>query len=90
MPGTHTDLIPIQTIDKVPIAMIAATHDHVCPYHLAKWLRDNIATVKSFDTIMGEGHIYFSYAADETFMGYITSALENVDGIDPQDMEFLS
>ena len=83
-----TDLIPIESIDKVPIAMIASTEDPTCPYKTAEHMRDVIPSVVSFDTMEGKDHTYYGYASDKLFMSHVTSALENVDG-PKSEVEFL-
>ena len=83
-----TDLIPIESIDKVPIAMIASTEDPTCPYKTAEHMRDVIPSVVSFDTMEGKDHTYYGYASDELFMSHVISALENVDG-PKSEVEFL-
>ena len=76
----HTDLIPIESIDQVPVAMIASTEDPTCPYKTAEHMRDVIPSVVSFDTMEGKDHVYYGYASDTTFMNHVISALENIDG----------
>ena len=88
--GTHTDLVPIDTISKVPIVMLAGTHDEVCSYSHAEQLRDEIATVEKFVTIVGEGHIFFTYAADSEFVGHITDALHHEGELEQEALEFLN
>ena len=70
--------------------MIAATDDRICSYKNAEKLRDAISSTKSFVTMQGEGHIYFSYASDKAFMDDVIDALENIDGPGAQAAEFLN
>ena len=76
-------------MDKVPVAMIAATLDPTCPYATAEHMRDIIPSVKSFNTIEGEDHHYFAYASDEAFMAHVINALEHIDGPETKT-EFLN
>lgn len=46
-----TPLIPIESIDKVPIALISGTEDPTCPYKTAKHMLAVIPAVKSFQTM---------------------------------------
>ena len=73
-----TPLIPIETIDKVPIAYIASTLDQICPYATAQHLHEVIPAVQAFHTMEGVDHFYYSYAADEAFMNNIIHELENI------------
>jgi len=73
-----TPLIPIETIDKVPIAFIASTLDQICPYVTAQHLNEVIPAVTSFHTMEDVDHFYYSYASDEKLMGNIVHELENI------------
>ena len=74
-----TDLIPLDSIDKVPIAMIAAENDTTCPYATAVTMTEIIyKAVKQFNTVPSEDHTYFSYASDVIFMSYILFALHDI------------
>ena len=78
---THTDLIPLDSIDKVPIAMIAAKNDSTCPYDTAVTMSETMyKAVKQFHTIPDVDHDYFAYASDAIFMSYILSALHDIEG----------
>jgi len=85
----QTELIPIESIDKVPVSMIASSLDPTCPYKVAEHMRDIIPSVVSFDTMEGKDHTYYGYASDPLFMSHVISALENVDG-PPSEQEFLN
>lgn len=86
---TQTDLIPIETIDKVPIAFIASTEDQICPYATAEQTRDTVPAVTSFHTMQGVDHFYYAYATDKEFMDHVIYELENVNPIS-EPLEFLS
>lgn len=87
---TQAALIPLDSIDKVPIAMIAGTEDPTCPYATAQHMKEVIGdAVKQFSTIEGEDHSYFGYASDEYFMSQVIHALENLP-IQETEMEFLN
>ncbi len=78
---TQTDIIPLDSINSVPIAMIAGTADAYAPYATAQHIKELIGDpVKQFVTIDGVDHLYFSYASDTTFMNAVTEALQDVLG----------
>ena len=84
-----TDLIPIESIDKVPVAMIAGVNDPTCPYKTAEHMRDIIPAVKQFYSMENEDHTYFGYASDALFMSHVKEALTNIDGNEAA-IEFLN
>jgi len=58
-------LIPIETIDKVPVAMFSGTVDPTCPHDEAVRGAGIIgADVVDFWSVEGEDHHYWSYASD--------------------------
>lgn len=70
-------LIPIDTIDKVPISMFVGTADGTCPYETALETKDTIgAAVVSFDTFEGEGHGFFGSANKPDFMALLYKQLQ--------------
>jgi len=78
---TMTKEISLESIDKVPIAMIAAANDSVCPYKTALQMKEIVGEdVKQFTTIEDEDHSYFAYASDTKFMNAVLEALEDIDG----------
>ena len=73
----ETDLIPIETIDKVPIAMLVGTADNTCPYDRAVETASIIGdAVTHFESIEGVDHGYFGSANDEWFMNLVISQLQ--------------
>ena len=62
-----TDLIPIETITKVPIAMFAAYDDTIADPIDAKWTKDTIgAAVIHYQMIEG-GHLTFLIGKDMSY-----------------------
>lgn len=82
-------LIPIESIDKVPISMIASTRDQICPYPTAEHMRDVIPAVQSFTTMEDRDHFYYAYASDQTFMDAVIKSLETP-GAPAVETEFLN
>jgi len=63
----HTDLIPIDTISKVPVAMFQGKADKLADPEDAEWARDTIgADVFHYQEIEG-GHMTFFIAKDMTW-----------------------
>ena len=74
---TQTDLVPVETIDKVPIAMFTGTVDEMCSHshalEYAKKIGDAVVAVESFSL---RDHSYWSYASDEDFMTKLVAQLQ--------------
>lgn len=67
----HTDLIPIETINQVPIAMFVGENDKLADPTDAEWTRDtiaqdNVGEIIHYSTIKG-GHLSFMIAKDMTY-----------------------
>ena len=74
---TQTDLIPLDTIDKVPIAMWVGEADQLCDLTQAEEIRDTIGdAVTFFKTIPDQGHLYFSHANSDEFVNEVIEQLK--------------
>ena len=84
----ETDLVPVESINKVPIAMNVGTWDEVCPHSQAvnykKILGDIVVDFKEYGE---KDHGFWAYANDENFMQNLVAQLQP-----PTDLkqEFLS
>ena len=61
---TITDLVPIENIKQVPIAMFTATEDWTCPYDTASKYIPRIQSETTRIDVEGEGHDYFHTRAN--------------------------
>ena len=74
---TQTTEIPLNSIDKVPIAMWVGEADKLCDLKQAEVIRDTIGdAVKYFKTIPNEGHMYFASANSEDFVNDVINQLK--------------
>ena len=66
---TETELIAIDSIDKVPLWFFVAADDEVGPAHTAKRTRNTIGdTVKFYGELRDWTHYDFGSANDDAFM----------------------
>ena len=67
-------LIPLDSIDKVPISMLVGTRDLTCPKKQARWARDVIgAAVTHYQELQGFSHVSFWTANDDWFVDLVVS-----------------
>ena len=72
-----TELIPIDTISQVPIAMLAGTRDNTCTIEVAREAADTIGNaVELFETFNRRGHGYFWTANDDCFVSHIVDLMQ--------------
>jgi len=74
---TITPLIPLDSIDKVPIAMWVGSDDSLCDKTQAEDIRDTIGdAVKYYREIPGFNHMSFASANDEDFVNDVINQLK--------------
>ena len=72
----HAELIPLESIDKVPIVLMSGTADVTCPYETAQETAKIIGdAIEHFETFEYEDHGFFGQANDDEFMDLLTSFL---------------
>lgn len=72
----EAELIPLDSIDKVPIAMLSGTVDWTCPHARAEETASIVPAVVNFESIVGKDHNYFLSANDRKFMNLLKSQLQ--------------
>ena len=73
-------MIPLSSIDKVPIAMFAGSADQTCPYARALETKDIIGdAVTHFRTIEGKDHGWFGSANKKWFIDELIEQLQPTD-----------
>lgn len=69
-------LVPIDTIDKVPLSFLVGGKDHICPKDQAEANRAVIgADVDFWHEFPKFSHTHFAGARDDEFMGVLISQL---------------
>ena len=69
--------IPLESIDKVPIAMFVATDDETCTYATAQETAAILGDiVTNFETFEDADHLYFWQQNDEEYMDLLISELQ--------------
>ena len=70
-----TDLIPIETITEVPVALFAGTSDILADTTDAEWIRDTIGSNVVHYEEIAAGHLTFLVGKD---MSYFTDSVMNL------------
>merc|ERR1719163_1515298 len=72
----HTDLIPIDTITKVPIAFFRAAGDKLADKIDTDWTANTIGDAVVHDSTMNGGHLTFMIGRDMTFFNDVMNIID--------------
>lgn len=73
----QTDLVPVESINKVPIAMFTGTLDEVCPHKQAVEYSQKMGDiVVDFESYKDKTHGFWSYASDDHFIEQLVAQLQ--------------